>query len=780
MFNKYINNFQNSSSNFVDLINQEHFTFSHQLSGLSNEKSLSVTNPVRAYRDSTTDAFVKNILNNETLRFLFLDYTFHLINSKICTEINDYLTSNHYAPLTGEENVYFVFKGGNVMNHFMELHLASIENIFKKIPLKNVSRKYQIKLDDPTLTNFDDYFTKLKENFKISDVDYSLYVRASSHARFLLIHEGSLRILARALDQISIHFDSIYESMKPAQLIDVLDTNDDVNDEDPFVERYHQLKELMIDERFTPYWNIIKKELNNTPFNQISAHKLNKEYFDAIMKSILDGVEFVNQINTDTSYLTKIYQLITVIQYLQTIKYLGIENSNYNINVSNVTNLDSELKSHLDNLLMKKYDHLRVSEFYTVEKINQLKTDLMAALDKLVNEERYEEINNGLKVERTKYQLVKTPQMDDLQILKRGNFIVKSNNNPLEQELSFNTDESKFHYLTFNNIINITRATNKLNFDLMRIKFNVKAVNHIFKVNDKLKDVSIPSEFIDVSIPFYDDVAGQHYINHSAYHLTKISLRNETIKRNIIVQAYGLDDLVHDLSYVLFGQNYFVPWLDPKYNKRIIRFIFNGIVDAYHHDCLENQCTPHLIKIYKDLLDFSTQMLEFVQGKTKYPYEVCNKFIATTNHSLDHIKSVIDDTMIHYPKLLFKHLLTIDEHYEQMEDILRMTMVCAKLLTVEEQWLFINKYRNDYKYVPIDRAEFAEYMKDFAQHFQDMLQTIVDNGYKILFVYEQLLTIRKAELKHSGETKIQHPEDQITNVKQKLSDLINKRKLIIY
>jgi hypothetical protein len=35
--------------------------------------------------------------------------------------------------------------------------------------------------------------------------------------------------------------------------------------------------------------------------------------------------------------------------------------------------------------------------------------------------------------------------------------------------------------------------------------------------------------------------------------------------------GYSIDFTMHDLSYVLYSQNVFTPWVDGKYEKRIYR-----------------------------------------------------------------------------------------------------------------------------------------------------------------------------------------------------------------
>ncbi len=745
-----------SDVDFSEIMNNFHFTFVHQLSGLVNENALSITDNARVFKDSSTDAFVKNILGDAKIKLLFLDYTFHFINSMIKTKINDYLLTNDQVPLYADENIFFVFKGGNVMNYFMELYVKKIENIFKDIFLKNVSNKYQ----NPNIlayTNEDDkdntstyaaFFSRLKENFKISDVDYSIYIKASNYARYILIHGGIVQILGQTLSAISDNFDMLYDNTQINKMsIDYPETDDDVDDVDIYEHEYHKLKQLIVNEKFDSYVTHMKNNIiksNDKDFDQ--------ELYDEISNSVIAASKFVNKIQQSIgsiSKFTKIYQLITMIQYLQTVKYLNISNNKVNINSSNIDHIQYQLMTHLNNLIKKKYDNIHISNFYNEKNIQNIKSDIVNNLSSLQNKTKYEENNNGLVTNAKKYELVDVPNISNIEFSKRKDLIIKSNNDPINQYISAQSNNNRLHYITFNSIIKSVKKSNTSNFNLMRIKINIILTGDVMKINSVYKDTPIPSEFIDVSIPFYDDTTGNKFIDSIKNEPTKIFLKNSRINKNIVIQSYGLDDLTHDLLNVLFQQNFFVPWLDPKYNKRIFRLLFISILSAYVNDCAVD-CEAKSMAIYKKVLDFSSTILNYMLKlsngqKPIYPYAECGEFIDTTHNAADHIRAEIDDIIIKYKKILFVNLINIREEYHEMAVLLNFLIVYSRYVTLDKNiaFEFMNKNRHDYLYVPLEKDDFSEYSKKSNNKFIDMLKIIVNDGYKIYFIFENLMNLRK-------------------------------------
>jgi hypothetical protein len=78
----------------------------------------------------------------------------------------------------------------------------------------------------------------------------------------------------------------------------------------------------------------------------------------------------------------------------------------------------------------------------------------------------------------------------------------------------------------------------------------------------------IPSEFIDISIPHYNDTTNSSTLkNYTNY--TQFIEYND-----VLLETYNNNYIIKDFEYVFFDQNYWTPIFDGKYRKRLIRYIF--------------------------------------------------------------------------------------------------------------------------------------------------------------------------------------------------------------
>lgn len=754
--------------NFSDLANKLNYTFTHALSGKTDENSVYTQNNSRIYKDESTSAYVKNMFRDKNAMMLFLDYTYNTINLMLKTQINKYLTEKKQLPLMGDENIYFVFKGGNVMNYFMELHLSNIEEIFENVSLQHVVNQYGdegiIPYTDVNNQNntgtYASYFSLLKEYFKISDVDYSLYVKASNNARFVLIHGMAIQILSKILSIIAAKFDEMYYYMDtPYNSTITPITDDELGDSDPYLAQYSTLKNIIMHPQLLQYLNILfleqpvknqtlKDYLKNrekTIIISVLIDNLDRKYLDDLIYSLIEASNFVNDIDDKSISIlnfTKINQLATMIQYLHTIKYLNIRHDEFVINVDNLVRLETQLQEYLKKFLDDKYSKLRISNFYSNDKFNAMKSDLANGLNKLIGQVKYTVLNDGLKSTINEYRLVSNCDQNDIIYKPRGNFICKSTDNPILQQSLFNAGDYYLHYITFNNLIKSLKKANTNNFDLMRIKFNTELIN-VAQVNDVTKNIKIPSECIDISIPFYDDSGYEKFMEHFSLNNNLINIKNTQTNISIILQSYNLEDVYHDLIYVLFQQNYYLPWIDPKYAKRVIRLLFTGIVNAYNQDSINNE--TKLMDNFIDLFLLSRIMLTYLTDlnnnkNPKYPYDACTQFIHSTNNSEEYARTEIDNIIIKNKKLVVYQLLYIDPKYQYISDMVSFIIIFTRLLTFSEDeiYYFINKNRSDYSFTPIPRNKIREYITDINNNLINILNIFIDNGYKILFMYQFL------------------------------------------
>lgn len=745
-------NSKKSTRNFREFIDQRYFTYKHQLSGLTDEAQPSYTNNVRMFRDISTSAFVNNILNDNTTRFLFLDYTFHMINGYIGSEINDYLIIKDQLPLYGDESVIFVFKGGNVLNYYMDKNINLAKNIFNRVSTQTVNDIYPQRIAKNIVTEnqtYSGFIDDIVSNFKISDVDYSVYINASNYARFVLINEGVTQIIGKALSKISDNFDNLYTHIDNVECNDADIANSDESN-------------MYSDQMYTSVkanYDALKNILKNEYYNQIRTSVTDKsmftdEYNDVYgVKDIFlranDHMATLNNTTSDMHQHRNIYHLIMYIQYCYTILHINI-NGNTNVPKNDTFTNIKRLRSWLRKLLQKKFYNICRINFYTNQKIADIKNSIYTELNNLRDVPKYELLNNGLQIDSNTYVLKKDVEINDIEFPVRSNMLIISNNDPTRQTANFSSTDKHHHYITFNNIIKVVRNANITNFNLMRIKFSayVKA-GKVYKNDDDKFKLPIPSEFIDVSVPLYDDFNRPQFIKSTTKGITTISLNNSSINREIIVQSYGMDDLVEDLINVLFEQNY-IPWLDPKYNKRLIRFLYIGILNAQINDNLNDNLENELT-VYEDMLNLANTMLNFISDGGNFPYNECTKFIATLsnrddiNQNDEYIRPLIDDIAIRYKNTHFTDLLNINDKYKHISKVINFIIVYSKFLDFDDESVkiaFLNKNRYDYGFVEITQDNFAEVVELNTIKFKEFLVNMVTYGFKLLFMHKILFYLR--------------------------------------
>lgn len=780
LYNKFMDNCIDKNCSFADGIYNNHFSFSHIISGTIDDTANHRIDNVRAFRDATTDVFIKNYFSDEKIRFLFLDYTFHMINSIINVKINDYLIKNDQFPLMGNEKVEVVFKGGNVMNIFFKKSMDSgIFDAYKNVSLTNVKRAFdrmgfrnvsdKIMDIDSNNETYGDFLNQIKKKFKISDVDYSIYINSSNYARFILIHGGVVNLLADALSEISILFEMIFSNSHIPYNEDYtskVNNYDKYHEKNTFIKELNKAKAILIDERFESYIEHIneistKKIKHNDPtsFDILSIHdnSLPIDSFDNIYyKSIITvlgeidrNIDIIKRVLSAGQH--SLFNLITYLQYIQTIRYI----TNFYAIKKNDQQLvlnEKMIKQLISKYLYRKQSNLLEINFYDVEKHKTFISDLVQELSNLKNIKKYEQYFTGLDTTRYVYEL-KDIKNENIKISKRYAIILSSNNNPTRQTRLLQTSDKMYHYITFNNIIHIRHKT-VTHFDLMRIKFNVVVDDGAMYKNGKPSSVSIPSEFIDVSIPSYDDGGLKNHMQYDSYTINYEYDDPKTGSHCISINAYDPHELFHDIMYVVFKQNYNAPWLATKYEKRIIRTIYLGMTLAY--DEYINTNNDSQLNIYLELLKISDEMLMYIEsnGSIDYPYKTVAKFISKNypdkTYIIEEFES-INKKLLYVP---YEYLLVIDERYRNIEPILQTIILFGYLMFKKSDHKFkiLNKFRKDYGFVEYDTSDTIHAKTVESEMYNNMktfLKIILNYGAPLFYLYKNISAIIK-QLRMTG------------------------------
>jgi hypothetical protein len=131
-----------SNISITDYFEEDPLLFSHIKKNIVNLDKTNTQPAFRAYKDESTSAFVATFLNNEDTLNQFIDYNFHVLHYFIMANINESLSKNGEI-LKSDEDIFIIFKGGNVMHFYFD---KIIQEIKSKLTVKNP--EYIQKVDD--------------------------------------------------------------------------------------------------------------------------------------------------------------------------------------------------------------------------------------------------------------------------------------------------------------------------------------------------------------------------------------------------------------------------------------------------------------------------------------------------------------------------------------------------------------------------------------------------------------------------------------------------------
>ena len=730
-------------------INSNKSIYKNSLSGI-NDASLNAS-AVRIYRDITTDIYTDTFLKEGNELANFLDYTFHLLYSLTIPKINENIIeyndnnpTTYIKPVCGPERVYLIFKGGTLMNKFFLSHITTIKNKYKDTSSTNVSEKYNINLskfdidlendtssgdNTDTFSNFSDNI--LKKKFAISDTDYSLVIHTFEHDRFNIIYQFAINALAKAFDIMNDVFEEYYNS--------VLDPDNELNMENsinsyiPNTTRsvYNGTKDYILEIlRYDIFFGDDIKNKNNLAYNLI-----------------LDYIRPIpNEINTytDIYYLYDTLEIINLLIYMQSADPQRIEGIDLN-HIRDILTIRIEL------LVEKKLVNLKNDLFYTYTKINQFKMNMLA---KYINIQDNQETNKAYyteKIERfdhpakeimiNKYVLNKNNNytLDSFQIKPRKSVVVTSNSNPIIYNRIKETVSEKIHYSSFNTLIRKVKTDGSVtDFDLIRTKFNVEFPPGIIKKNGEDSVIKIPSEFIDVSIPRYDEASRKSYFdeiknnNLIPYMLNLVTSDN----RIICVYSYSPSDISHDLQYVLVNQNTIEPWLDQKYAKRVIRLILFIILASY----IDARRNRTLMANSLSFCELCSKLFNYAEGDL-FPYTQIAKTIDTVNYNAqslinmeNYVKIIHENIFLWINQNVLTSCFVIKKDFDNMHGILINVITWGLLYGLDDANLLRVVDITSDKCLQKNQYTINT-IGDIRLKFKKMIQILFDYGFKLHYVY---------------------------------------------
>ena len=274
---------------------------------------------IRAIKDTTTsvftDIFFKNYIspanpdevrnNNENLRRrnIFLIYVYDTFKFKIHAEFNLFLMEKGHDILSNNEDEYvdFIFKGGNI--------LFTIYNILKN-RYPDLGREIQ---QNQALSTF------IEDNFKISDFDFSVFIKTKSYKKYSSIKKLLTQFLITKLDLINLFFNDLL--LKATGMIGKITVNN-LQAQNPYIPNPpNPIENRESDD--------INERINTRlllTYENILATLYNNKYFHILMKQILIQKPAFFGVRPPT--MNEITILINSIN-----KYINHNNNNLKFNV---------------------------------------------------------------------------------------------------------------------------------------------------------------------------------------------------------------------------------------------------------------------------------------------------------------------------------------------------------------------------------------------------------------------------------------------------------------
>lgn len=349
----------------------------------------------------------------------------------------------------------------------------------------------------------------------------------------------------------------------------------------------------------------------------------------------LQFINFLNILHAINYYTYTIYGIQAAI------KEAGVEmeySRYYKIhsNIENCNNMINNINNRANRLLLHKirvranprndkYSFLNCFEdvfvehqFYNLDKFNELKKNLIKGFaefaDNNIGEYYYDNPKKskllgiyGIKVGDT--ALTKEPDnfigynLDNLEGITSEqvdsgmyDYLVDFSNsgrtnNVVNIGIRENSLYSKYnfqniHYSSVNNSIYVNRDNNESNvsFNLLRTKFNI-ILNDVniknYNNQNETTKMSVPSEFIDISITTLEDSLYHHFVISPERFTNTLDVSfGGILGENNRLLSYNLSYIVADLHHILFKQSNYIPWLDKKYQKRINRLFIMYVLES--------------------------------------------------------------------------------------------------------------------------------------------------------------------------------------------------------
>ena len=645
--------FINTNLTFEKYLKKEPLLMNHLISNKTNFLIKKKYTDYRAYKDESTNIFNEVFFSDKTIIFTFLYYCYQQINYDIISNINNEL-NKYNTVLESNEEILLISKGGNMMSLFIN----KILNGLNKANSNKIKENTKIsEISDTDLTIYLLTENELRFNLIYSIITPLLYESLKKIRSYFdnimnsnnqivnnnkIQFDDNIKIIDRnhkkyTIEYISKKYKQIYDIIqKINKNIKYLQDLQDIVYELIFdKDNYLIFDDIHIGSRYINILQCIKYYYN------LKIIKFSKNIFHDIIGIIIDQQRKIIELNLNKTLieLKDFYQKDKINNFLKKLSttfnsnYIGKKYYKYTnfytlpineyILTGNINFEKNSLKNN-NNLENNSIENNNLPNNSLDNNLSNNSLDNNLSNNSLDNNLEVNKNNNKnlskiqINFEYNDVEYIKKNENNIIRLLKRKDFIIKN-----IQSIYFNGYlESKTknnHYISINSTINNRVYNHIVNFDLFRIKLNIELPNIIinnykgidqnknliFENNDELKTISIPSEFLDVSIPKFNDILLIKFRNNFKFeyfnkYFSILNFEKKNINYLNII-TYNLEYLIDDLNMVLYKQNTFIPWIDIKYEKRINRLCCLSLLLIIKKNIRSNNIKTHIDNLIKNL-----------------------------------------------------------------------------------------------------------------------------------------------------------------------------------
>jgi hypothetical protein len=604
--------------------------------------------------DESTNEYINSFLNtheggNIMIKKLVI-YLYQEINCSILEAVNRniYTQFNNsvdliplFYPKKHDEQVALFFKGGSNM-YFIYTYISQI------------LRQSQGSSELQELLQYLD--TTIGSKFKLSDTDMNLHIETYSLRRYNIIYYAVYNTIVNKMENICETLEILYKSNSP---------------------NYYNIDQLQLQSLLGYYIHNDKYGFANIlAFIEFINNNKRTLDLSQNIQYIIEHFITPRRIDHNCQYNSYLIEYIDYILYTCELnrKNIPIIETD-NATDENILQL-KKYREHLLIFINYDLNHIRreLIGLYTDDKkeifhealyryVYNIKTDVDQ--NKRLNNSSTLTINGADFLE--KFNFFKVPEKNDivfgvggfngtdtLKDSRRNNTYIYDIHNSVNPIRVINDNANTLHFITVNNSIsNYIKHVRLMSFSLLRIKFNVllknclinknyndfdihdypegqldqTAINSIntanqtiigaeqmvqtnINVNRKiLKEYKIPAEILDITITDYHDNESSPY-----YHLM-------THSKDMVIRMFDRYDIIcHgylyiylDLKDTLFKSQFYTPWINNKYEKRIVRLYFFMVLSHIYELSIPYQNIRNLLT---NISNMSRIILEHINNNT--------------------------------------------------------------------------------------------------------------------------------------------------------------------